>query len=58
MSSSSSPTTDAKATGSIVLIGAGPGDVELLTLKAARALGEADVALVDDAGDRAAGSAW
>ncbi|MBP0592542.1 uroporphyrinogen-III C-methyltransferase [Paraburkholderia sp. LEh10] len=30
------------------LIGAGPGDVELLTLKAVRALGEADVVLVDD----------
>jgi uroporphyrin-III C-methyltransferase len=30
------------------LIGAGPGDVELLTLKAVRALGEADVVLIDD----------
>ena len=29
------------------LIGAGPGDVELLTLKAVRALGEADVVLID-----------
>jgi uroporphyrin-III C-methyltransferase len=34
--------------GKVWLIGAGPGDVELLTLKAVRALGEADVALVDD----------
>jgi len=30
------------------LIGAGPGDVEMLTLKAVRALGEADVVLIDD----------
>ena len=34
--------------GKVWLVGAGPGDVELLTLKAVRALGEADVALVDD----------
>ena len=34
--------------GKVWLIGAGPGDVELLTLKAVRALGKADVALVDD----------
>lgn len=34
--------------GKVWLIGAGPGDVELLTLKAVRALEEADVALVDD----------
>lgn len=36
------------ASGKVWLIGAGPGDVELLTLKAVRALGEADVVLVDD----------
>ncbi|RQS75566.1 uroporphyrinogen-III C-methyltransferase [Burkholderia sp. Bp8963] len=30
------------------LIGAGPGDADLLTLKAARAIGTADVLLVDD----------
>jgi uroporphyrin-III C-methyltransferase len=34
--------------GSVHLIGAGPGDVELMTLKAVRALSEADVVLVDD----------
>jgi uroporphyrin-III C-methyltransferase len=37
-----------KSTGKAWLVGAGPGDVELLTLKAVRALGEADVILLDD----------
>jgi uroporphyrin-III C-methyltransferase len=39
---------NAKRGGKVWLIGAGPGDVELLTLKAVRALGEADVVLIDD----------
>lgn len=34
--------------GKVLLIGAGPGDPELLTLKAARALRRSDVVLIDD----------
>ena len=46
-------TTYAPRTGKVYLIGAGPGDPELLTLKAVRALGRCDVLLVDDLADTA-----
>jgi len=45
-------TTSKPAAGKVYLVGAGPGDPELITIKAARALGTADVVLVDDLVDR------
>ena len=45
-------TREPAARGAVTLVGAGPGDPELLTIKAARAIAAADVILIDDLVDR------
>ena len=41
-------TSTPRAMGSCTLVGAGPGDPDLLTIKAAKAIGKASVIFVDD----------
>ncbi|MFM9941665.1 MAG: siroheme synthase CysG [Hyphomicrobiaceae bacterium] len=48
MTSLAASMPDASRAGRVTLVGAGPGDAELLTLKAVRALQSADVILFDD----------
>ncbi len=46
------PATTAERPARVLLVGAGPGDPDLLTMRAVRALKEADVILCDDLVDR------
>jgi uroporphyrin-III C-methyltransferase len=48
MNTPSAPSIAAQPTGTCTLVGAGPGDPELLTLKAVKAIQHATVLLVDD----------
>lgn len=48
MNTPSAPSIAAQPTGSCTLVGAGPGDPELLTVKAVKAIQQATVLLVDD----------
>ena len=45
--------SDAHRSGSVTLVGAGPGDPELLTIQAVKAIRRASVLLVDDLVDPA-----
>jgi uroporphyrinogen III methyltransferase/synthase len=54
----STRTTNKKPVGSVAFIGAGPGDPELLTVRAVEALKRADVVVVDQAASRAAAETY